>query len=203
MPYAPFRRLPVVSSDPSRRLRPLLSRLRWMRRSCLLGLQKLWAYCPQLRNAHCCPPPAGCADHAYCVCKIFGLIGLNCVTPDGVHRRSESDRLAVNGKHRFVTGVSRNFFHVLVVISERHGKTVHFDAESLLQQLLGADYFILHPLLVLGPGEFGPRFLSARAGERDGMPFAQVLMRRGVRLDIHPVIAHIGELFPCDRSSSA
>ena len=35
------------------------------------------------------------------------------------------------------------------------------------------------------------------------MPFAQILVRRGVRLNIHAVVAHIGELFPSDRSSSA
>ena len=92
---------------------------------------------------------------------------------------------------------------MLVVIAKRHGKTIYFDAESLLEQLLAADHFVLHPLLILRSGEFRPRFLPAGAGERDRMPFAQVLMRRGVRLDVDAVVAHVRELFPCDRSSSA
>ena len=35
------------------------------------------------------------------------------------------------------------------------------------------------------------------------MPLTQILVRRCVRLNINPVVAHIGELFPCDRFSSA
>src|SRR5437016_7656603 len=91
---------------------------------------------------------------------------------------------------------------MLVIISKRHSETIHFDAESLLKQFLGADHFVSYPLLVLGSGEFRPRFLPARAGERDGMPFAQVLVGRGVRLDVDAVVTHVRELFPCDRSSA-
>src|SRR6266481_4668398 len=113
--------------------------------------------CRQILRAdfgYCCPASAGGANHAYCVCKNFGLIRFNCVTPDRVHRRSESDRLAVNGKHRFVTGISRKFLHVLVVIPERHCKTIHLDPESLLEQLLATDDFVLAPFFIVSPSEF-------------------------------------------------
>src|SRR5216117_3024619 len=75
--------------------------------------------------------------------------------------------------------------------------------KQLLEQRLAAYDFVLHPLLILSSGEFRSRFLPAGAGERDRMPFAQVLMRRGVRLDVDAVVAHVRELFPCDRSPSA
>src|SRR5437867_11528416 len=85
---------------------------------------------------------------------------------------------------------------MVVVISERHGKTVHFDAESLLEQLFGADHFALHPLLVLGPGQFRSGPLTAWARQHYVVPFAQGLMRGGVRRNIDAVVAHVGALFP-------
>ena len=97
----------------------------------------------------------------HCVCKNFRLIRFNRVAADRIHRRSKGDRLAVNGKHRFVTGISRKFLHVLVVISERHRKTIHLDAEPLLEQFLAADDFVLDPFLVVGPGQFLPGPFSA------------------------------------------
>jgi hypothetical protein len=99
--------------------------------------------------------------------------------------------LTVNGKHRFVTGISRKFFDVLVIIAEGNGETIHFDPEALLEQFLGADNFISDPLLVSGPGQFCPGPLPT-GSQHYIMSFAQVLMRRGVRLDIDSVVTHVG-----------
>ena len=92
---------------------------------------------------------------------------------------------------------------MLVVISERHSKTVHLDAESLLEQFLGADHFALHPLFILGPGQFRSGPFTAWARQHYVVPFTQVLMRGGVRLNIDAVVAHVGELFPGDRFPAA
>jgi hypothetical protein len=35
------------------------------------------------------------------------------------------------------------------------------------------------------------------------MPFAQVLVRRGMRLNIHAIVAHISKLFPGDCFAAA
>src|SRR5262249_57500837 len=45
--------------------------------------------------------------------------------------------------------------------------------------------------------------LAAGLNHRDRVPFAQILVRRCVRLNINAVIAELAELFPCDRFSSA
>src|SRR4029077_1300979 len=137
-----------------------------------------------------------CANHFYSVLEHLGLVRFYRVTTNRIERRSKRDGLAINSEHRLVTGVSRNFFYVLVVIPKRHGKAIHFDPEPLFEQLLGADYFVLHPLLVLRASEFRPSSLPASAGEHNAMPFAQVLVSRGVCLNIDAVIPHIRELFP-------
>ena len=49
------------------------------------------------------------------------------ITTDRIHRRRKGDWLAVDGKHRFVTGISGNFFDVFVVIPKRHRKAIHLD----------------------------------------------------------------------------
>src|SRR5438552_13874502 len=61
----------------------------------------------------------------------------------------------------------------------------------------------MDPLLVLRPGQFLSRPLPAGGSQHDVMPLAQVLMRCGVRLDIDPVVTHVGELFPGDRLPAA
>src|SRR5204862_81622 len=108
----------------------------------------------------------------------------------------------INSKHRLVTGISRYFLDVLLVIPKGHSKAVHLDAKSLFEQLLRPDHFVLHPLLVLGAGYFRSSPLSA-GNECYGMSLAQVLMRRGMGLDVHAVIAHVCELFPCDCFAAA
>ena len=42
---------------------------------------------------------------------------------------------------------------MVVVISERHRKAIHLDAEPLLEQFLGTDDFVLDPFFVVGPGQ--------------------------------------------------
>jgi hypothetical protein len=111
--------------------------------------------------------------------------------------------LTVNGEHRFITGVPGNFLNVLVVIPKRHCKAIHLDAQSLLEQLLGADHFVLHPLLVLLTGQFRPGSLPSGSGQHDRMPFPQVLMRCGMRLDVHSIVAHVCKLFPRDCFTAA
>ena len=92
---------------------------------------------------------------------------------------------------------------MLVIIAEGHGETIHFDAEPLLEQFLAADDFVMDPLLVCGPGQFCPGPLPPGGSQHYVMPFAQVLMRRGMRLNIDSVVAHVGKLFPGDRFSAA
>ena len=67
---------------------------------------------------------------------------------------------------------------MLVVISERHGKTIHLDAEPLLEQFLATDDFVLDPFFIVGPGQFLPGSFAAGLNHRDGVPFAQILVRR-------------------------
>ena len=114
-------------------------------------------------SATAVPPPLDAPIMSYRVCKNFGLIGFDCVTPDRIHRRSESDRLTVNGKHRFVTGISRKFFHMLVVISERHRKAIHLNAEPLFEQFLATDDFVLDPFFIVGARSVSFWFVCRRA----------------------------------------
>src|SRR4029077_5784165 len=113
----------------------------------------------------------------------------NRITSDRIEGRRKGDRLTVNRKHRLVTGLSGNFFNVLVIIPERYSKAIHFDAQPLLEQLLGADHFVLYPLLIWRPSYFRPGSFPAGTSQHDHMPFAQVLMRRRMRLNVHAVVA--------------
>src|SRR4030095_10500386 len=137
------------------------------------------------------------------VLKHLGVVRCNGVTTDRIHRRRKGDGLAVNGKHRLVTGISGNLFNVLVVIPKRHAKEIHLDAQALLKQLLGSDYFILHPLFILWSDQFRPRPFSAGISYHYSMALAQVLMRRGMRLNVHSIVAHVGKLFPSDCLAAA
>ena len=62
------------------------------------------------------------------------------------------------------------------------------------------DDFILQPLLVFRPVNF---VLVRDPRRKYALPLAQILMRRGVRLDIDSVVAHVGELLPRDRFAAA
>src|SRR5207253_2913464 len=84
-------------------------------------------------------------DHLDRVNKHFWLIRFNRITTKRIERRGKGDGLTVNSKHCFVTGISRNFFDVLVITAEGDGETIHFDAEPLLEQLLTADDFVVYP----------------------------------------------------------
>src|SRR5947208_4480629 len=92
---------------------------------------------------------------------------------------------------------------MVVVISERHGKTIHLNAEALFEQFLATDDFILHPFFIVGPSQLFPASFSAWLNHGDVVPFAQVLVRRCMGLNINAIVAEVGELFPCDRFSSA
>src|SRR5262249_34943095 len=92
---------------------------------------------------------------------------------------------------------------MLVVIPKWNSKTIHFYAESLLEQFFGTDNFVSHPLLVSCAGQLRSRFLSALPRDRDRMPFTQVLVCGRVRLNVDAVVTHIGELFPRNRLSTA
>src|SRR5262249_16199242 len=102
----------------------------------------------------------------------------------------------------FVTGVTRDFFHVLVIKSVGHRKTIHSNSEPLLEQRFAADNFLLEPLFILGTGQSLSCFFCAWFRDRDRMIFAQILMRGGMRFDVDSVIAHIAELVPSDRVAS-
>src|SRR5262249_53926493 len=98
--------------------------------------------------------------------------------------------------------VSCEVLNVLVVISERHRKAIHLDAETLFEELLGTDDLVLNPFFIIGPGEL--LFASfAVLNDHYRVPFAQILVRRRMRLNIDAVVAHIRELFPRDCFSSA
>src|SRR5439155_10264806 len=142
---------------------------------------------------------SGGADHLNRVNEYFRLVRFNRITTKRIERRGKGDRLAINGKHRFVTGISRKFFDVLVIIAKGHGETIHFDAEALLEQLLATNDFVSDPLLVCRSTQFRPGSLSAGSGQHYVVAFAQILMCRRVRLDIDSVVTHVGELFPRDR----
>src|SRR5437870_2519029 len=149
--------------------------------------------------SNCGCAPAGCADHLDRVNEYFRLVRFNRITTKRIERRGKGDRLAINGKHRFVTGISRKFFDVLVIIAKGHGETIHFDAEALLEQLLATNDFVSDPLLVCRSTQFRPGSLSAGSRQHYVVAFAQILMCRRVRLDIDSVVTHVGELFPRDR----
>src|SRR6266481_7366307 len=57
----------------------------------------------------------------------------------------------------------------------------------------------MDPLLVCRSGQFRSGPLPAGSSQHYIMPFAQVLMRSGMRFDIDSVVTHVGELFPRDR----
>ena len=142
----------------------MLLKVRFDKRQCRAHRFAVCRLCRQIFRTdfgYCRAASGGGADHAHCVCKNFRLIRFNRVAADRIHRRSESDRLAVHRKHRFVTGISRKFLHMLVVISERHRKAIHLDAEPLLEQFLGTDDFVLDPFFIVGPGQFVPVSLAA------------------------------------------
>src|SRR5260370_34548883 len=84
----------------------------------------------------------GGADHLDRVNEYFRLVRFNCITTKRIERRGKGDRLTVNGKHRLVTGISRKFFDVLVIIAEGNGEAIHFYLEPLLERILRADNFV-------------------------------------------------------------
>src|SRR5258707_15159238 len=61
----------------------------------------------------------------------------------------------------------------------------------------------MDPLLVCSSGQFRSGPLPAGSSQHYIMPFAQVLVRSGMRFDIDSVVTHVGELFPRDRLSAA
>src|SRR5438094_9437642 len=139
----------------------------------------------------CCSTSGG-ADHLDRVNEYFRFVRFNRITTKRIERRGKGDRLTVNGKHRFVTGISGKFFDMLVIIAEGNGETIHFDPEPLLEQFLRADNFISDPLLVFGPGQFCPGPLPAGGSQHYIMSLAQVLVRRSMRFDIDSVVTHVG-----------
>ena len=111
-------------------------------------------------------------DHFHCVFKNFRLVRFDGVATERVHRRSVSNRLAVNGEHRFVTSVARNLLYVLVISAKRHGEAIYFDPEPLLEQGFATDNFVLDPLLVLRASQFLFRPFSAGLHHHDSVTFA-------------------------------
>ena len=59
---------------------------------------------------------------------------------------------------------------MLVVISERHRKAIHLDAEPLFEQFLGTDDFVLDPFFIVGPGQLFPGSFGAWLNQCDGCP---------------------------------
>ena len=159
---------------------PDAAKVRFDKRQCRAHRFAVCRLCRQIFRAdfgYCRAASAGRANHVHCVCKNFRLIRFNRVAADRIHRRSKGDRLAVNRKHRFVTGISRKFLHMIVVISERHRKAIHLDAEPLFEQFLGTDDFVLDPFLVVGPGQLLSGAFAAGSITEHVVPFAQILVR--------------------------
>src|SRR5947208_13764780 len=92
---------------------------------------------------------------------------------------------------------------MVVVISERHGKTIHLNAEALFEQILATDDFVLAPFFIVGPSQLFPASFSAWLNHGDVVPFAQILVGRGMGLNINGTVAKVGELLPCYRVASA
>src|SRR5439155_6620984 len=71
------------------------------------------------------------------------------------------------------------------------------------EQILATDDFVLDPFFIVGPSQLFPASFSAWLNHGDVVPFAQILVRRGMGLNINAIVAKVGELLPCDRLSSA
>src|SRR6266404_153439 len=135
-------------------------------------------------------------NHFHRVLKNFRLVRFDGVTTERVQRRIPGNWLTINREHRFVTGSARDFFDVLVVIAKRNREAIYFDREPLLEQLFAADDFVLQPLLIFGASQFllGP--FTVRFHYHDGVTLAQILVCRGVRFDVDPVVAHVAQHLP-------
>ncbi len=118
------------------------------------------------------------------LCHVLWASGIPCVAPDAVKWGAVREALPVGGESGCVSGFFHEFEDVGIVAALRVGEGGAFDAQTLLNDLLGVDDFVAQPLFTA--------FASL-------WPWvAEIDVRDGVAADFHAFVAELAELLPRD-----